>query len=148
MKYSSKTDGIDHINVYSKGKTSLGRSLTNFSYSPFKCEDGHFDSIEGYWYWLSCKDEALRTLSGFQAKKYGRSVRALDWVDDPDFRDKICKAIVIKITNSETIMSEMITSTLPFVHYYEYKNKVVSCHEAYWIMELLEDIRSELKKRK
>ena len=63
--FTPSTDGIDHINIYSKGKTSLGRWLSNFAKSPIETEDGHFDSIEGYWYWywLSSKDDTLRALS-------------------------------------------------------------------------------------
>ena len=29
-------DGIDHINIYSKGKTELGKYLSNFTYAPIK----------------------------------------------------------------------------------------------------------------
>jgi hypothetical protein len=47
-------DGVTHINIYSKGKTELGRWLTNFSYSPFNHpEYGKFLSMEGFWYWDS-----------------------------------------------------------------------------------------------
>jgi hypothetical protein len=47
--YKSKDDGITHINIYSKGKTELGRWLSNFTYHPIETEDGKFDSVEGYW---------------------------------------------------------------------------------------------------
>lgn len=47
-------DGVTHINIYSKGKTELGRWLTNFSYSPFNHpEYGKFLSMEGFWCWVS-----------------------------------------------------------------------------------------------
>lgn len=49
-----KKDGVDHINIYSKGKTSLGRFLSNFAQADIETEDGNFASIEGYWYWLIC----------------------------------------------------------------------------------------------
>lgn len=46
-KYTATTDGIDHINIYSKGKTTLGRMLSNFACTPFTHpEDGKFASIE------------------------------------------------------------------------------------------------------
>lgn len=47
-------DGIDHINVYSKGKTALGRFLSNFAETDLETKDGHFASVEAYWYWLTC----------------------------------------------------------------------------------------------
>ena len=44
-------DGMTHINVYSKGKTEIGRWLSNFAYSPIDLgNEGYFSSIEGYWY--------------------------------------------------------------------------------------------------
>ena len=52
MILTPQNDGITHINVYSKGKTTLGRWLTNFAHTPIDTIDGHFESIEGYWYWL------------------------------------------------------------------------------------------------
>jgi hypothetical protein len=41
-----KKDGIDHINVYSKGKTPLSRFLSNFAEADLETEDGNFASIE------------------------------------------------------------------------------------------------------
>ena len=47
-----ENDGIDHINVYSKGKTVLGRALSNFSYSRIRIPFlGTFLSVEAFWYW-------------------------------------------------------------------------------------------------
>jgi len=46
-------DGIDHINLYSRGHTELGQYLSNFAYTPIQTEDGRFNSIEAYWYWLN-----------------------------------------------------------------------------------------------
>ena len=41
-----KLDGIEHINIYSKGKTELGRLLTNFAQTPFiHPEYGRFESV-------------------------------------------------------------------------------------------------------
>jgi len=49
----SKMDGVTHINIYSKGKTKLGRLLTNFAHTPFThAEYGQFASVEGFWYWI------------------------------------------------------------------------------------------------
>lgn len=47
-------DGIDHINVYSQGKTKLGRLLSNFANTPFEIPGlGRFQSVESYWYYGS-----------------------------------------------------------------------------------------------
>ena len=135
MKLRVENDGIDHINVYSKGKTELGRFLSNFAYSPIKIEDGNFNSIEGYWYWLSCKDEKLRNLYGYYAKQYGRSVGGLDWQDSEEFKNKICKAIDIKINNNPSKLQELNNLKIPLVHYYNYGGRIIEPKEGKWIIE-------------
>lgn len=131
-------DGIDHINIYSKGKTELGRFLTNFSYSPIITEDGEFNSIEGYWYWLGSKDESLRKLYGFKAKQKGREVKAPDWIETKEFKEKILKAIDFKIQNNPKFLKQLIECELPLKHYYVYGSKVVEPKQGKWILEHLE----------
>lgn len=138
-------DGIDHINIYSKAKTNLGKFLSNFTRVEVETEDGLFMSVEGYWYWLSCKDDHLRTLSGFEAKRYGRGIKANDWCDDEEFKRKICGAIKNKVLNSQ--LKKMFAKTyLPLKHYYSYGGKIVEPQEGKWILEYLEELRKELKR--
>lgn len=139
-------DGENCINVYSKGLTKLGRFLSNFTKCSIKTEDGDFMSIEGYWYWLSCKDDNLRTLWGYEAKKYGRSVDANDWMDDDTFKRKITQAIEYKIINS-SYLGLFISSTLPFVHYYDFKGRIVEPKEGKWVIEFIEELRNRLKNK-
>lgn len=141
--FTPSTDGIDHINIYSKGKTSLGRWLSNFAKSPIETEDGHFDSIEGYWYWLSSKDDTLRSLSGWEAKSYGRSIGARDWLDENAFKDKIKRAIRLKLDNNPERLNELKICNLPLTHYYVYNDKIVRVPKADWIIDFLESIKSE-----
>lgn len=143
--YSSRTDGIDHINVYSKGKTELGRLLTNFAHTPFDCEDGHFESVEGYWYWLSTKVDHLRTLYGYEAKRFGSEMKRGIKYDVPDFNERIKQAIAIKILTNPMLTSMLMESTLPLVHYYEYPNKVVPLPKYQWIMDHISEIRKDLQ---
>lgn len=144
MTLHPKTDGTTHINVYSKAETELGRFLSNFAYSEIETEDGPFVSIEGYWYWLSCKDDKLRKLYGWQAKQYGRQIKASDWCDSDDFKRKICGAIKNKILSSD-YYDEFKNSTLPFTHYYVYGAKIVEPAEGKWVIEYLEELRAELQ---
>lgn len=47
---SPDNDGILFINAASKGKTKLGKALSNFAHYPFNHpKHGHFESMEGYW---------------------------------------------------------------------------------------------------
>lgn len=141
-KLNPDMDGVDHINIYSKGKTELGRMLSNFAKTPFVHPvDGQFMSIEGYWYWLSTKDDNLRHKWGFDAKAYGRQVKGSDWSDDPEFKSKIKQAITIKITQDKDLARQLRESTLPFVHYYVFKGHVVVPKDGEWIIDHILELR-------
>lgn len=96
-----KLDGITHVNIYSQGKTELGRMLSNFYHYKVKTRDGEFNSVEGYWHWLGiekCKEkEVLRKLYGYNAKKTGNSLKvSFKERFDNNFQNKILNAIWIK----------------------------------------------------
>lgn len=142
----STKDGIDHINVYSKGLTSLGRDLSNFSHSPFTHPYyGEFKSVEGFWYWLSTGMEhhQLRYLHGFAAKKEGKLYPK---VKCKDFEVEIKRAICCKIEQSLNLKSRLKNSSLPFKHYYNYGGKVVFNNGSKFIIDYLEELRAKLKK--
>lgn len=114
------TEGVDHINVYSKSKTEVGKLLSNFAHTPFELDGaGQFASIEAYWYWLKTgsKHEQLRNLHGFKAKEIGQKLDP-EYVDG--FDDFIDKAIEAKIMQNPSILTMLQTCTLPFMHYYTY----------------------------
>ena len=146
--FKSENDGIDHINVYSKGKTELGRLMSNFANTPFSLpEDGIFQSIEGYWYWLLTdsddKDE-LRYLHGFAAKSKGQKLINSAIKKDEIFQDKIHKAILAKIEQNEKIKNLLESSMLPFDHYYVYGDKIVRKNNDFFL-KVLEKARLEIK---
>ena len=136
-------DGIDHINIYSKGKTKLGRWLTNFSYSPISIPDfGDFNSIEAFWYYLGCEDDSLRPLSGWQAKQKGRQIKQT--IERNNFEELIKAAIDIKLKSNIPLLLEFKQSTLPLFHYYEYGDKRVDAGYE-WILDHISDRRQLLK---
>lgn len=147
-RFNPKQDGIDHINIYSKGKTNLGKFLSNFTYFPFECEDGQFNSIEGYWYWLgafNCAErERLRNLFGFEAKKLGRLLIDENKSIDIEFKNKISSAIEFKIKSSN-FLNDFINSTLPFAHYYVMMNKIIEPKDCEWILDFLNNLRTQLQ---
>lgn len=143
MEIDYNQDGISHINVYSKGKTKLGRFLSNFSYSPFHLDNhGRFDSIEGYWYWLRNEDDKLRYLCGFSAKKYGRKIKKEIFYTEEEFRNLIKKAIFKKLISYPLFFSELINSKHPLVHYYVFGNKCINAGFE-WIIEFIDKIRKQ-----
>lgn len=156
-------DGIDHINIFSRGKTSLGRFLSNFAYADIETEDGDFNSIEGYWYWLlhdssnieAVKDiESMRVLFGFDAKnlgkklleRYGSRFSEEKQVDnDTDFQRKIKGAIKFKIDNNVKYKEELTTCTLPFEHYYVFYGKIKEPTSHRWVIDYFDELRKEYK---
>lgn len=114
------TDGINHINFYSKGKTKLGRFLTNMSDVPVNIPGhGVFESIEGYWYWLSTgmKHECFKSMNCFESKKYGST---LERVELKNFRHIFRKAMKLKLEQYPKMLELFKQSELPFKHYYHY----------------------------
>ncbi|HXQ32489.1 MAG TPA: DUF4326 domain-containing protein [Anaerolineales bacterium] len=112
------TDGIDHINIYSKGKTQLGRDLSNFSEIGFDHPQyGRFASVEAFYYFCSTGHQHahLKTLYGFKAKQEGK---LLERVDNPKLLDEIEEAIKLRFYQNPWLLQQFKVSTLPFKHYY------------------------------
>lgn len=143
-------DGVNHINVYSKGLTKLGRGLSNFASIPFDHPvDGRCASVEGYWYFLKTGRlyPHLKELSGVSAKKEGKKYPSIEL---SDFIIQIKQAITCKILQNEKLREDVKASTLPFVHYYVYYGahgdfKVIPVGGDQWMMEHLEAIRADLR---
>ena len=57
-------DGIDHLNIYSRASTELGRFLTNPTLLNFDLIFNGFNvlSIEHLWFFLKTKDERILSL--------------------------------------------------------------------------------------
>ena len=136
-------DGIHHINIYSKAKTEVGKWLPNFSYSPIETEDGHFNSVEGYWYWLTTLNDNLRNTHGFAAKKLGKEGEKLIEIPNEIFKEKICRALDTKLKTNPKWVAEQCN--LPLKHYYEYGGKRVEKQEYNWITEHIQKRVNQLR---
>lgn len=143
-------DGLTHINVYSKAKTPLGKRLSHFSTYPFEHPtDGRFDTMEGYWMWLDsgCVHDEFRSMSGFNAKFHGRTVKR---ERKEGFKKKVIVANCVKLVTHPTILEEFLQSTLPLVHYYIKRNRagqpyVSPANNSLWVIKSLEKLRAEGK---
>lgn len=143
-------DGISHINIYSKAATQLGRALSNFAHIPFEIPgEGEFASVEGYWYYLGtgCKHEKLRTLHGYEAKKFGKN---LEKVPCPDFQQRIENAVRCKMEALPALKEAFKKSTLPLQHYYYYGTidnpKVITVKDVQWLTDFLTKLRIEYQR--
>lgn len=141
-------DGIDHINIYSKGKTSIGRAMTNMSAIPVTIPgEGTFQSVEAYWYWLSTgmKDDRFFTVDHFEAKNIGKSMPR---VPIDNFEEKIKRAIKLKLDQFDPRMKRALkNSTLPLTHYYHYGDDKSVAYTRYdWIIDYISELRAYYQK--
>lgn len=141
-----KNDGITHINIYSQGRTWLGRYLSHFTRAPMETVDGHFESMEGYWYWLTYRDDQLRKLSGKDAKVYGqgcshRFVNKLK-LSHEEFMNRIFMATNIKIRSMPAeLMDIFLNNQLPFIHAYVHNGEYSVQDSMKEIIEFIEVLR-------
>lgn len=136
-------DGVTHINVYSKGKTQLGKLLSNFAHTPFTFKEKRFESVEAYWYYEgrndTWDDPYLRTLYGFRAKEYGKTL-SKGTVPDKDKLKEVYKA---KIQENSHILELLLLNKLPLDHYYVYGTKIVRPKEFLWTALLWEELKKD-----
>ena len=137
-------DGETHINVYSQGNTAIGKWLSNFAHAPITLDEGVFCTIEGYWYYLLTKDERFKLLNGFFSKKLGKELNKVKVIDD-EFKNKIKKAIDIKLKTYVDKSKQLAETTLPLCHYYDYDGRKVDGKHN-WIIEHIELRRKQLQK--
>jgi hypothetical protein len=140
MIYYPEKDGVDHINVYSKGKTELGRLLTNFADTPFKHPVyGWFRTVEGFWYWLKTggMHEELRDVLGWEAKMLGKKWPA---VEVEYFDQKIKTAIRSKLIHHPEILRMLLDNKLPLAHYYVMQGRIKQAGYE-WINEYYMEVR-------
>lgn len=147
--YDPSEDGHTHLNAYSKGRTHLGRMLSNFAYSPFVFEPyGKFNSMEGFYYWYVTGKihEELRTLHGSTAKSVGQKFhRVIQSLSDEDI-EILQDALVAKIVQNPDIKKELSDCKLEIVHYYVMFGKVIDLSGQHdWYTETLNLIRLSLQ---
>lgn len=122
VDYMQPASDQEHLQVYSGSKSELGRFLSNFAHTPIDIDGKRFASIEAYWHWLGVPDgtpekNSLAEKFGTEALKLGRKLKKNGRIDDPDFFDKIKKAIEIKLlTYPEKWMNDP-EILLPREHY-------------------------------
>lgn len=147
LGYKPENDGIDHINIHSRGKTHLGRLLSHFAHTPFiHPYYGPFYSMEGFWYYMrsGATDQKLRYLSGFRAKTHGKKL-AYVWYDN--FKEDIMAANYQKILQVPCLAQMVVESHLPFDHYYTFGDSqiVITPNNYDWLCSGFEDIRTAMQ---
>lgn len=135
-------DGLNHINIYSRGKTKLGKLLSNFANTPF-CYNGElFQSVEGALYYYRTDDKRLISMHGNAAKKLGRSLKQVK-TEPPE----LLKAwFLAKVYSNPEIIELLSENNLPFAHYYVMYGKVIEANQT--LPVIWQAISNNLKKIK
>jgi uracil-DNA glycosylase len=139
-------DGEDYINVFSKGKTELGKLLSNFAHTPFTYKGKHFESVEGYWYYkVSGGDKKFFFLFGLDAKERGKYISTRS---PAPTKEELKEVYLAKLDRNPQVKTLLLESTLPFTHYYDYGGRRVVVDKYLWTADLWREIRDELKPKK
>lgn len=159
--FTPDQDGINHINVYTKSQTEIGKMLSNLSnYGFVHPEFGSFKTLEGFWFWLVTdkKHHKLKELDGFNANKEGRKIcddSSIDYdsiTSSNQFRDTFKSGIECKLRQNTFILQKLVeTKELPLTHYFFYsprdgdlsRAKTIDKPQHQWQMDILEDIRNK-----
>jgi len=121
--YRPINDGVDHINIYSRGRTELGRVLSNFSRSPFEHPQyGRFMSVEAFWYYIKTGCIHYKELAHLYGPKVKSVGRKFEVVGHPDFEFQVELALWCKVMQNPHVKELLQASTLPLTHYYYYGN--------------------------
>ncbi len=119
-KFKSEVDGIHHINIYTEGKTELGRLLA------FEHEErfnhpilGSFNSMTGYWSYV----KSLSHRNTYRVKSPNTCISIRKRFNDlkpkvDNFRALIISGCYHRIISNSDLVEMVKESTLPFEMYY------------------------------
>lgn len=137
--FEPANDGVDHINIYSRGKTKLGKLMSNFAHTPFTFQSKTFQSVEGALYHYRTEDDRLITLHGSKAKKLGSSLKQKQ-IETP----AMIKAwIYAKLFANPEIINLLLQNNLPYSHYYVMYGRKIPAEIS--LPEIWREVTDELK---
>lgn len=143
-------DGVSHINVYSKGKSKLGRLLSNFADTPFNLNGVRYACVEAFWYVTKMRNANKGTLTpvfseeeivamagrkGYDAKTVFKAYKRGEKADEPT-AEELKQAYQAKLAAHPEIGQLLKGNNLPLAHYYMYKDKMVAADNYLWTAEL------------
>jgi predicted NAD-dependent protein-ADP-ribosyltransferase YbiA (DUF1768 family) len=165
VSFTPATEGIDHVNIYSRSRTPQGRLLSNFAATPFTLYGIRFATVEGFYQGMLFDDEQERLriagLSGSAAKrlqkkagrKAGDPVRTWDGRTIPyraeEFDEEVRKAIRQKVRENPEVAAALLgTGDLPLTHYYVMWGRPIQPRGESGLLEnVLSELREELRRQ-
>lgn len=140
-------DGIDHINIDSRGRTELGKQLTHMHRQDFlHPEFGPFRSVEGLIGFIrsGAQEDEFHWLHGMEARHRSRNLES-EFIKG--FREIVMEANYFKIVQNDELRDAFIACTLPFDHYYllETNGRPIRPMAAAWLVPAFEDLRKLIR---
>jgi len=174
VEYYPRGDGDTHINVYSKGKTELGRWLTNFTYETVLTPYGMMNSMESYYHYLKIQRALIESnmlrvpkpieramvnltnLHGRAAQEAGRSARkllrsygiTLNDVPNAWFNEQFMLGLEYKLRKSPdklALLQDELADGKVLLHYYTYGNTVHHKGHFDWLGDRIIDVVNKIE---
>lgn len=160
MTIEVQLDGITHVNIYSKGRTSLGQALSNMCLFTFEYNGLTFHSVEQAWHYFKFLHinktvaEAIMNMDdAYAIKKYAKPYNneaTAQYVQSEDFHKLMKDVIWTRLNEDHSLQLQIRNSHLPFAHYYAFGNdvtgyKVVDESQKYaWLINIFKKYREQL----
>jgi hypothetical protein len=138
-------DGKTHINVYSRGATSLGRALSNLSECNIEHPYfGHFRTLEGLWFYMKTgfKDNNFRIIKGVAARELGKKLPTAHYAL---FSKMFKLGMLEKLEKNPALQRDLLANELPLAHYYLYGKKIMMQDRHQWQLDYWMLLRTALK---
>lgn len=144
-------DGVDHINIFGRPLTTLGRHMSTnsrrFAFTD-ECYD-RFSSIENFWAFIRAeeKDDDLRRMSSVDLRNTARNYTEV-FVEN--FKALIINAYYQRIKQNKELLDQIVKSSLPFDCYYVNKDGLRIRPGGYykWLLAGLEEVRKAIKENR
>jgi hypothetical protein len=154
MQVNPKLDGVEHINIWAKGSTFIGKFLAPRTLCELNMPEGRFLCVSAYWYSLISKEDSrLSRVHDWETELLATQLSPLpkkQQLPAAELQAKIKKALDQKIKWSEYWQEEFTESTLPFLQYHlDAEGNVVDESKKYrWLLNHLEARRTLLQQRR
>lgn len=143
-EFNPSEDGVTHINVYTRGTTSLGRCLSNLSDCNIEHPYfGHFRNLEGLWFYMKTGfvDDSFRILKGMHAREHGKKMPSKNY---PLFNKMFRLGMLEKLERNPALQKQLCENELPLAHYYVYGDRVQYLRHHQWQLDYWQLLRSSL----
>lgn len=147
LPYRPEDDGVTHVNVYSRGVTTLGRGLSNLSECNIEHPYfGHFRTLEGLWFYMKTnfKDDQFRIIKGVAARDLGKQLPSEPY---PLFNKMFKLGMLEKLERNPQLQALLLENEKPLAHYYSYGGgkKIMHLDRHQWQLDFWILLRSTLK---